>query len=61
MQTKALIDSIKNAGFAILCALHLFLVEETQRFRALLETFLRENVSNKGPRWAFGLNVEATP
>jgi 3-oxoadipate enol-lactonase len=43
-QTKAVVNSIMNARFAILYAPHLSLVEETQRFTALLETFLRENV-----------------
>jgi 3-oxoadipate enol-lactonase len=44
MQTKVVADSIMDARFAILDASHLSLVEETQRFTALLETFLRENV-----------------
>jgi 3-oxoadipate enol-lactonase len=44
MQTKMVADSTTNAGFAILDAVNLSLVEETQRFTALLETFLRENV-----------------
>ncbi|OXC72631.1 hypothetical protein BSU04_40840 [Caballeronia sordidicola] len=44
MQTKAVVNSSMNARFAILDASNLSPVEETQRFRALLETFLRENV-----------------
>ena len=43
-QTKEVADSILDARFAILDAAHLSPVEETQRFTALLETFLRENV-----------------
>jgi len=44
MQSKVVAYSSMNARFAILYALNLSLVEETLRFTALLETFLRENV-----------------
>jgi 3-oxoadipate enol-lactonase len=44
MQTKVVAYSSMNARSAILYASNLSLVEETQRFTALLETFLRENV-----------------
>ncbi|AMM12782.1 MAG: alpha/beta fold hydrolase [Pseudomonadota bacterium] len=43
-QSKVVADSIPGAKFEILDAAHLSPVEETQRFVALLETFLRENV-----------------
>jgi 3-oxoadipate enol-lactonase len=43
-QSKAVADSIFDARFEILDAAHLSPAEEIQRFTALLETFLRENV-----------------
>jgi hypothetical protein len=41
---EVVVDSIMDARFEILDATHLSPVEETQRFAAFLETFLRENV-----------------
>jgi 3-oxoadipate enol-lactonase len=43
-QSRMVADSISGAKFEILDAAHLSPVEETQRFVALLDTFLRENV-----------------
>jgi 3-oxoadipate enol-lactonase len=43
-QSKVVADSIPGAKFEILDAAHLSPAEETQRFVALLETFMRENV-----------------
>jgi hypothetical protein len=43
-RSKAVVDSIMGARFEIVDATHLSSVEETQRFAAFLETFLRENV-----------------
>jgi 3-oxoadipate enol-lactonase len=42
--TKAIADAIKGARFEILEAAHLAPVEQSERFTALLETFLRQDV-----------------
>jgi 3-oxoadipate enol-lactonase len=44
MRSKEVVDSLMDARFEILDAAHLSPAEETQRFAAFLETFLRENV-----------------
>ena len=43
-QTKAVADAIPGAHFEILHSAHLSPVQESQRFTAILETFLREKV-----------------